>query len=263
MALPGKPHAGDDAVDDPILVGIGIDDRRAFAAEFQRHRHDPLGRRAHDDLADLGRAGEGQLAHQRVLRQRPAAFLAKPGQDVEHAGGKKLLARLGHHQYAERCVFGGLQHQCVAGAQGGRDLQRAEQYWRVPWNDRADHPKRLTARIAQHLLAERDRLALQLAGEATEVAEDIRRQPRLAARLGSERIPGFERDRAGEFFGLRLQLVRDPQQEAPAVARRNFAPAREGACGCLNRAVDIGGVAARHLGDRPPLRRVLDGQGIA
>ena len=65
LALPGEAHAGDDAVDHPVLVGVGIDDRRALAAELQRHRHDALGGGAHDDLADLGRAGERQLAHQR------------------------------------------------------------------------------------------------------------------------------------------------------------------------------------------------------
>jgi len=35
LALPDEAHSGDDAVDDPILVGVGIDDRRTFAAELE------------------------------------------------------------------------------------------------------------------------------------------------------------------------------------------------------------------------------------
>ena len=35
LALPGEAHPGDDAVDHPILVGVGVDHRRALAAQFQ------------------------------------------------------------------------------------------------------------------------------------------------------------------------------------------------------------------------------------
>jgi hypothetical protein len=106
-----------------------------------------------------------------------------PGQHVEHAGRQKLPADPGHHQGAERRVLGRHQHQRVAGAEGGRDLQRAKQHRRVPRNDRADNTQRLAPRVAQHLLAQRDRLSLQLAGETTEIAEDIGSKPRLAAGL--------------------------------------------------------------------------------
>ena len=70
LALAGEAHAGDDAVHHPVLVGVGIDDRRALAAQFQRYRHDAFGRGTHDDLADLGRSGERQFADRRMLRQR-------------------------------------------------------------------------------------------------------------------------------------------------------------------------------------------------
>jgi hypothetical protein len=33
--LPGETHTGDHAVDNPFLVGIGINDRRTLAAEFE------------------------------------------------------------------------------------------------------------------------------------------------------------------------------------------------------------------------------------
>ena len=45
LALAREAHRRDDAVDDPVLVGVGIDDGRALAAELERHRHDAVGRR--------------------------------------------------------------------------------------------------------------------------------------------------------------------------------------------------------------------------
>src|SRR5271163_4147505 len=82
-------------------------------------------------------------------------------------------------------AFGGLQYQRIAGAKRRRDLQRAEQDRRVPRDDCPYDTQRLASRIAQHLLAEGNGLALQLAGEAAEIAEDIGGEPRLAARLGA------------------------------------------------------------------------------
>jgi hypothetical protein len=58
--------------------------------------------------------------------QRRAAFLAEPGQHVEHALRQVLLADLGHQQYGERRVLGGLQHYRVAGAERRGDFERAE-----------------------------------------------------------------------------------------------------------------------------------------
>ena len=72
--------AGDDAVDHPVLVGVGEHDRRALAAELERHRHDPFGGRRHDELADLGRSGERELADAGMVGERRAALLAESGE---------------------------------------------------------------------------------------------------------------------------------------------------------------------------------------
>jgi hypothetical protein len=53
------------------------------------------------------------------------------------------------------------------------DLQGAQQDWRIPGDDRADDAERLPASVTQNVFAERDRFALQFAGKAAKVAEDI------------------------------------------------------------------------------------------
>jgi hypothetical protein len=94
LTLSREAHRVDDAIDDPVFVGVGIYDRRAFAAKLERHGNDALGRGGHDELADLGRSGERQLPHQGMMCQRLPAFFAVTRQHIEHAGRQDLLADL-------------------------------------------------------------------------------------------------------------------------------------------------------------------------
>ena len=74
--------AGDGGVD----VGIGEDDVGGLAAQFQASRVFRLLRGGlHDQLADFGRAGEGDLVDIGVRGQRRAGGLAEAGYDVDHA----------------------------------------------------------------------------------------------------------------------------------------------------------------------------------
>ncbi len=67
----------------PLDVGVGEHDVRALAAEFQGQPLDVAGAAGHDLLADLGRAGEHDLAHQpggrRGAGRRRCPCLAAPG----------------------------------------------------------------------------------------------------------------------------------------------------------------------------------------
>ena len=162
-----------------------------------------------------------------MLRERPAAFLAQAGQHVQHAGRQEFLADFGHQQHAERRILGRLHHQRVAGAQSGRDLQRAQQHRRVPRDDGADDAERLAARVAQHVLAERNGLAFQLAAKPAEIAEDIGGHLGLRPRLGAQRVAGFQRDGARQLLDARLHRLGDPHQHAAALARRHARPGWE------------------------------------
>ena len=262
LALPGEAHRADDPLDRPVLVRVREHDRRALAAELQRYRHDAPGRLLHDELADLGGARERELAHAGMGAERGAAVLAVAGQDVEHRGRQMLLADSGEHEHPERCVLRRLQHERVPGAQRRSDLERRQQHRRIPRDDRPHHADGLAPRIAQQVLAERQGLALELAREAAEVAEDVRRQSRLPARLGAQRIAGLGGDDAGELLGPRLDRIGDAEQHPAAVARRHVPPARERPGRGLHRAIDVLGAGARHVGEDAPVRGILDGDGL-
>src|SRR5262249_55606528 len=86
LALPCEAHRGNDAINDPVLIRIGKDDRGALTAEFERDRYYAVGGRAHNELAHLRRTGERELAHHWMVGERGTAFLTEPGQHIEHAG---------------------------------------------------------------------------------------------------------------------------------------------------------------------------------
>ena len=198
-----------------------------------------------------------------VRAERGAAVLAVAGQDIEHRRRQVLLTDTGEHEHPERRVLRRLEHQSVAGAQGRRNLERRQQHRGVPRDDGAHHPDGLPARIAQHVLAEGEGLALELARETAEVAEDVRRQSRLPPRLGAERIAGLGGDGARNILDLRLDGVGDAEQHPAAVARRHVAPARERLGRGLHRPIDVLGARARHVGEDAPVRGVLHGDGLA
>ncbi len=101
----------------------------------------------------------------------------------------------------------------------GPIFERSEQHRRVPRDDGADDPERLTPRVAQNLLAQGNCLALEFATQAAEVAQYVDRRLRLGPGLGAERIPGLERDHAGKLLDPRLKCVGDAKEEPPALAR--------------------------------------------
>jgi len=181
--------------------------------------------------------------------ERGTRFLAVAGHDVEHALGQMLLADAGEPQHAERGVLGGLQHQRVAGAQRGRDLERAEHDRRIPRDDGANNADRLAPRVAQHVLAQRDGLALQLAGEAAEVADDVGGTSGLGPGLGADGVAGLLGDDAGELLHAGLDGIGDLLQQAAALARDDAAPAGEGLARGLHGPVDIFCTPARDAGD--------------
>ena len=109
----------------------------------------------------------------------------------------------------------------------GAILSAAEDDRRIPGDDGAHHADRLAPRVAEHVLAERDGLALELAGEAAEVADDVGGAPGLGPRLGAQRVAGLLGDDAGELLHPRLHRVGDLLQQAAAVARHHAAPGRE------------------------------------
>jgi len=127
---------------------------RRLPAELEREALQRAGGLAHDPLADLGRAGEGDLVDARVAHHGHSDLTARAGDDVEHALGQACLSReIGELERGERRQGGRLEHHRIAGGQGRRDLPRREQEREVPRHDRADHADGLAQREGEGRLA--------------------------------------------------------------------------------------------------------------
>ena len=118
--LPAIAELGlDGALHGPIDIGVVKDDEGGIAAQFHRYLLDRIRRLAQQQLAHFGRAGEGELAHQRVGRQLAAHLAGRAGEDIDHAIGETgLAAQLAPGQ----ARIGRLR--CGLGDNGAADRQR-------------------------------------------------------------------------------------------------------------------------------------------
>ena len=127
--------AVDDALDGAVEIGVVEHDERRLAAEFERKLLARARRRAADEAADFGRAGEGDLVDV-VMRDERRARRAVAGDDVDDARRQaRLDADFGERQRRQRREFGGLQHHRIAGGQRRRDLPGEHQQREIPRND--------------------------------------------------------------------------------------------------------------------------------
>ncbi len=74
-------------------IGVVEDDQRRLAAQFEREARHPVDRHMADALADLDRAGKGDLVDAGVRDERRARLRAAARDDVEHAGRQARLLR--------------------------------------------------------------------------------------------------------------------------------------------------------------------------
>ena len=135
-----EEDAVDDALDSLVDGGVVEHDVRRLAAELEgqplvRARDGPL-----DRLADLRRAGEGDLVDTRVLDEHSSG-VAGPGDDVDDARRQiGLLADIGERQRSERRSLRRLQNNGVACGERGRDFPGEHEEREVPWDDLRRNP---------------------------------------------------------------------------------------------------------------------------
>ena len=131
----------DRALDRRVDIGVVEDDERRVAAELQRDLLHRSRRLAHEQLADLGRAGEGDEAHGRMLAHRLADRRRVAGDDVEDAGGHAGAQRkFAERQRRQRRLGRGLGDHRAADGERRRDLAGDHRGGKVPWRDRATTP---------------------------------------------------------------------------------------------------------------------------
>src|SRR4029078_13482424 len=92
-----------------LEVAVREHEERAFASELTGERDDVPGRRGADVHGGLGGAGERDPAHARMPRERGAALLADPLDDVEDARWEACLGdEVAEERAGERRPPGGL-----------------------------------------------------------------------------------------------------------------------------------------------------------
>ncbi len=209
-----------DPVDDPLdrLVERRVveDHVRRLAAELERQLLAGAGELALDRLADLGRAGEGDLVD--VALDERGAGAAVAGDDVDDAGRQLGLAEdVAEEERRERRRLGRLEHDGVPGRERGRDLPGQHQQREVPRDDLAGDAERLR-------LAVRERV-LELVGPAR-VVEEVRRGERQVdvARL-LDRLAAVQRLEHRELARALLQDARDPEEVLRALRAGQRRPA--------------------------------------
>jgi hypothetical protein len=135
VLLDGLGHRG-------VQVGVGEDEHRRLAAEFEADRGQVLAGGGGHDPAGRHRPGEADAAHPRMADEGVARLLADALDDVEHAGGQ---ARFGGYVSQERggegAPLGGLQHHGAPRGQRRSDLPRGEHERSVPRGDEHGHAR--------------------------------------------------------------------------------------------------------------------------
>ena len=164
--LPRVAVLGDvDRRDCVIEVGVVEHEERCVATELERDLLDGARALLHEELADLRRARERELADDWVRRHLAAdlrCVLGIAGDDAEDTGGDTdALGELGHSEGAEWRLLGGLEHHRAADGERGCRLAGRHRRREIPRRDADRHADRL----AQHdeaTLAHRrgDRLAV-------------------------------------------------------------------------------------------------------
>ena len=132
------------AVDRSIHIGVVENDKRRIAAELQRHLFHRRGALRHQQTAHSRRAGERELADDRIGRQLAANFNRVAGDDIENARWKAgLLGQYGQRQGGQRRLFGRLDHHRATSRQRRRHLAGDHREREVPRRDRSANANRL------------------------------------------------------------------------------------------------------------------------
>ncbi len=244
-----EENAADHAFHRLVECGVGEDQVRRLAAEFERELLAAAGDAARDDLADVGAARECDLAHEWMGSQRGTGRTCT-GDDVDDTFGQaRGLEDLDELERGQRRLLGGFEHHRVAAGECRCDLPRRHQQREVPRNDLAGDAERRELR-ARYRIAE-------LVGP-TGVVEEVRRHQRdVDVACLADRLAVVERLQHREFTRALLDQSRDAEQVAPAFAPRQLAPsAIVRAFGGAHRGIDVGGGRLGDLRQHLQRRRV-------
>ena len=201
----------------------------------------------------LRRAGESDLAHQRVLHQRLTGLGPEPGHHVDDAlRESRLFEQLYQRQRGRGGVFGRLDHQRVARRQGRRHLESEQQNGRVPRRDGGAHAQGLVARVVEGILVGGDHRPLDLVRQAAVIVVPLGCVLELAHHLADELAIVLHLD-GGERFRVPGDQIAEPSEQQAALGRVHLRPVPRGECavGCLHGAIHVVRIAPGYQGPGP------------
>ncbi|MPL75524.1 hypothetical protein SDC9_21348 [bioreactor metagenome] len=239
------------ALDRGVEIGVVEDDEGRVAAKLHRAFHHLIGGLTHQDPADLGRAGEGQLTHRVVLAEL-LADVRGPGRGDDREDPLRqagALAQNRERQRRQRGLGGRARDEAAAHRKGRAAFAGDHRIREVPRRDRTDN----TDRLLDHLDAlvahvARDGLAIDALGLLAEPLDERGAIGDLALRLGQRLAHLGGEDRA-EVVLVRHHQLEPLAQHVGAFLGGARGPFLHRDAGGLDRAGGLGAAEIGHGAD--------------
>ncbi|MDT4843186.1 hypothetical protein FQZ97_771090 [compost metagenome] len=235
-----------------LQVSVLQHQQRRLAAQLQAHALHGFRRALHHLHAHRVAAGEGDLGHLRVGRQRRAHRQAGAAHQVEHAGRQAAVVDDARQlQLRQRRHLGGLEHHGATGGQGRGEFPGGSHHGEVPRHDQPHHTDGLAAQTCGEVLAGQLHrtvlLGVQTFGEAGVVLEGADHVVHIDGRL-EQRLAVVQRLQLDQGFATLAHTFGDTAQQCATLGAAAPGPGREGPAGSLHGLVDarrIAGADAR------------------
>ena len=205
-------------------------------------------------------ARERHHANGRVGDQRRTDALATADDEVEDPFRQEVGRDFGEFHCREGRLFGGLQHDRVAGRDGRRHLPGQHHERVVPGRYRAHHTHGIAAdhaRVAGQIFA-RNR-ALHAAHRTGEESEAIDGSGDLVLHDAPERLATVEALETGKLVRIGLDRIGDLEERRRPLARRRPRPFRESPLRGLDRRVHLHWAGLEDRADHGARRGIDEG----
>ena len=235
-----------------VEIGIGENDVRALAAEFEGDFFQVARCGGHDFAPGDTAAGEGNFVHAVARREGRSDGITGTQHEVGRPGREAgLFDQLEKFHRRNRRHLGGFQNARIARGKTRGEFPHGHKQRVIPRNDLSADPDRFAHGHADHVrVADAVSLSLGLAGQAGVVAETTRRIGRIVVRL-AQRLPVVLGVDPGEFRRMLLDEIGQGEKLLRTLGSRALAPRTmiESLACRADRVFRIGRTAVGCLGD--------------
>jgi hypothetical protein len=167
-----------------------------------------------------GASREGDAGDEGMARERRAAGISEPGNDVDDASGKaRLMDQTGKLEERRGSFLRCLQDDRAAGRECRTELDGGQKELRIPRDNGGDDPDRFAPEKSFHIcFIDREVSAFQLIGKAAEITVVIGDVADLRSRLTDDlsSVAGFEFRKAG---GVLCDKVAKAEEQSSPLRR--------------------------------------------